>query len=137
MLQDTMLQKLSNYEVKAWLVEFDHFTATPILHEIQFWQIQTVQICHFCNSRGSEFWFLVNLTIFHVPNLPNSKFWVSKIARNDIFGPFEFVKIGFHVKLECQQSQALTSHFEHFSSIVHYIPCLPIYLLFIRAQIIN
>ena len=29
----------------------------------------------------------------------NSKFTVSKIAKNDIFGPFEFTKIGFHIKL--------------------------------------
>ena len=30
-----MLQKLSKYEVKAWLLlEFGHITATPILREI-------------------------------------------------------------------------------------------------------
>ena len=32
----------------------------------------------------------------------NSKFRLSKIATNDIFGPFEFTKIGFHVKSEWQ-----------------------------------
>ena len=32
----------------------------------------------------------------------NSKFWVSKIAKNDIFGLFEFAKVWFHVKLEWQ-----------------------------------
>ena len=39
----TMLQKLSKCEVKAWLLKFDHFTATQILRKNQFWQIQTVQ----------------------------------------------------------------------------------------------
>ena len=30
----------------------------------------------------------------------NSKLRVSKIAKNDIFGPFELAKIWFHVKSE-------------------------------------
>ena len=30
----------------------------------------------------------------------NSKFIVSEIAKNDISGPFESTKIGFHVKSE-------------------------------------
>ena len=38
--QYTMLQKLSKCEVKAWLLKFDHFTATQTLPEIKFWQIQ-------------------------------------------------------------------------------------------------
>ena len=32
----------------------------------------------------------------------NSKFRGSEIAKNDIFGLFEFTKIGFHVKSEWQ-----------------------------------
>ena len=32
----------------------------------------------------------------------NSKFKVSEIIQNDIFGPFEFTKIWFHVKSEWQ-----------------------------------
>ena len=39
----TMLQILSKCEV----MKFDHLTATPILCEIKFWWIQTVQKCHF------------------------------------------------------------------------------------------
>ena len=55
----------------------------------------------------------VFLAILEVPifdfskfeQLSNPKFTkilssVSKIAKNDIFGPFEFAKICFHVKLE-------------------------------------
>ena len=34
----------------------------------------------------------------------NSKFRVSKIAKNDIFGPFEFAKIWFHVKSEWRKN---------------------------------
>ena len=44
-----MLQKLSICEVEAGgltLLKFDHFTATPILRDITFWRIQTVQKCH-------------------------------------------------------------------------------------------
>ena len=54
-----------------------------------------------------------------------SKFQVSKIAKEDIFWLFEFAKICSNVKAERggkmikhQQSQALTSHFESFWSIV-------------------
>ena len=49
---------------------------------------------------------------------------IAKIAKNDIFGPFEFAKIWFHVNqsggkmIKFQQSQCLTSHFESFWSIV-------------------
>ena len=32
----------------------------------------------------------------------NSKLRMSKIAKNDIYGPFEFDKIWFHVKSEWQ-----------------------------------
>ena len=58
----------------------------------------------------------------------NSKFRVSEIAKNDIFDPFEFPKISFHVNIsrgkmiKFQQCHALTSHFESFWSIVHCIP---------------
>ena len=50
----------------------------------------------------------------------NSKLLISKIAKKDIFGLFEFAKIWFHVKfsslkiIKFQQSQVLTSHFESF-----------------------
>ena len=39
----------------------------------------------------------------------NSKFRVSEIAKNDIFGPFEFTKIWFHVKSEWQYNDQLSS----------------------------
>ena len=55
----------------------------------------------------------------------NSKFRVSEIVKNDILGPFYLIhqnlisrEIGLAVKLS-QKSQALTSHFESFWSIVH------------------
>ena len=45
------------------------------------------------------------------------KFGVSKMAKNDIFGPSEFANsIGKIIKF--QQIQALTSHYENFWSIV-------------------
>ena len=56
----------------------------------------------FGNFRDSEFWILVNLGLESCPNLLKSKFRTSKIVKNDIFGPFEFIKstkIWFHVEL--------------------------------------
>ena len=53
--QYTMLQKISKCEVKALtLLKFDDFTASPILHKIKFWQIQTVQNVIFGNFRDCE-----------------------------------------------------------------------------------
>ena len=47
-LGSTMLRKLSKCEVRGvTLLKIDHFTTTQILHEIKFWQIQTVKKCHF------------------------------------------------------------------------------------------
>ena len=56
------------------------------------------------------------------------------MAKNDIFEPFEFTKIGFHVISEyrkiikLQQSQALTSHFESFWSMAPLI-CQYLYII--------
>ena len=56
---------------------------------------------------------------------PISEFRVFKIGKNDIFGPFQFTKIWFHVKSggskseKCPFHAALTSHFESFWSIVY------------------
>ena len=47
-----------------------------------------------------NFEFLVNLGLECCLNLLNSKLRTSEIAKNDIFGPFEFAKIEFHVKSE-------------------------------------
>ena len=77
------------------------------------------------NFGHSELRLLKNLGPENWSNLLKSKFRTSKIGKNNIFGLFEFTKIGFHAKSEwqqnyqIQQSQALTSHFESFWSIVH------------------
>ena len=92
---------------------YDHFTATQILYEIKFWRIQTVQKC--C------FWQSLRCQVYQ-----KSKFRVSKVAKNDIFGPFELAEIWFLLNLsggkmiKFEQSQALTSQFESFWSIVIY-----------------
>ena len=72
---------------------FDHFTATQILREIKFWRIQTVKKCYFDNLATLNFEFLVNFELESCSNLLKSKFGVSKFAKNDIFGPFEFTQI--------------------------------------------
>ena len=41
-----------------------------------------------------------NWATFKSKMYQNSKFWVSKITKNDIFGPLELAKIWFHVKSE-------------------------------------
>ena len=85
------------------------------------------------NSYGPKisFWAILEVLNFEFSKfeqLPsskftkNSKFRVSKIAKNDIFGLFDYAKIFFQVKInkiiKFQQSQALNSHFESFWSIV-------------------
>ena len=100
------------------------FSITQILREIKFWQIQTVQKCHFGNFRDSELWIWENLGFESCSNVLKIKIHTSKMAKNDIFGPFEFAEIWFHVKsdggkvIKLHQSQALTSHFQSVWSIV-------------------
>ena len=69
-----------------------------------------------------NFEFLVNLGLESCSNSLKSNFRTSTTGKNDIFGPFEFANFtkkpsdGRIIKF--QQSQALTSHFESFWSIV-------------------
>ena len=74
-------------------------------------------------------WEVLNFDFSKFEQLSSPKFTKiqsseSKIAKNDIFGPFWFTKIWFHIiwsggkMINFQQSQALTSHFESFWSIV-------------------
>ena len=92
------------------LLKFDHLTATPILREIQYWRIQTVQKCNFLailevlNFDFSKFEQLSSPKF-----TKNSKFRVSKIAKNDIFEPFEYAKIWFHVKSELQLNDQIST----------------------------
>ena len=52
------------------MLKFDYFTATLMLHEIKFWQIQTAQKCHFLAILEFLILILVTLSNFQVPNLP-------------------------------------------------------------------
>jgi len=63
----------------------------------------------FGNFKGSEFWFFVFLINFQVPNSSKWKFRVSKFAKNNIFGLFEFTKIGFHVVSEWQKKDQIST----------------------------
>ena len=81
-------------------MKFDNFTATPILSEIKFWRIQTVQNVISGNFRDSELWILVNFWVEICSNLLKSEFKTSKIGINNIFKPFELPKIGFYIKSE-------------------------------------
>ena len=72
-----------------------------------------------------NFEFLVNLGLESCSNLLKSNFRTSKIAKNDVFGPFEITKFDFtKIRSGCRiikfrQSQAITSHFESYWSIVN------------------
>ena len=52
----------------------------------------------FGNFRDCELGIVVDLGLESGSNLLKSKFRTSKIAKNDIFGLFEFAKIQFYVK---------------------------------------
>ena len=92
-----MLQKLSKSEVKAWLC-----LNLIILREIKIWQIQTVQMSFLAILEVLNFDFSKFEQLSSPKFTKNSKFRVPKIAKNDIFGPFESTKIRFHIKLEWQ-----------------------------------
>ena len=84
------------------LLKFDNFTFTPDSREIKFWRIQTVHNVLFGNFRDSEFWILVHFGLESCSDWLKSKFRISKIAKNDIFEPFEYVNIWFLAKSECR-----------------------------------
>ena len=97
--------------------KFDNFTATQILREIEFW-------CRY--SKGSKMSFLAILEVLNFDFskfeelsssefTKNSKFRVSKIVKNDIFGPFEFDKIGFHAKPGWRYCQISTKSILNFT----------------------
>ena len=89
-----MLQKLSKCEVKAWLCR-NLINLLPLQFYVKshFEEFKQSKNVVFGNIRGSEFWFLVNLSNFQVQDLPKFKDLSDWIAKNDIFGPFEFAQI--------------------------------------------
>ena len=97
------------------LLKFDHFTATQILRENKFWWIQKVQNCYFCLE-------VLNFDISKFYQI--SKFRVSKLPKMTFLDFLNLPKLDFKQNLsgskmiKFQQSQALTSHFESFLSIV-------------------
>ena len=99
--QGTMLQKFWKCEVKAWLSW--NLIILPLLQFYMksnfgvFKQSKNVILTIF---RGSEFRFLVNLSNFQVQKLPKFKVLSLSNCQKWHFGPFEFTKIWFHVKLE-------------------------------------
>ena len=106
------------------LLKFDNFTTTSILHEIKFWRTQTVQKCHLWQFWRAELWILVNLGLESCSNWQKSKFLTSKIAKMTFLDclnspNFDFIQnLSGGKIIKFQQSQALTSHFEIFWSIV-------------------
>ena len=108
------------------LLKFDHFTATLIRLEIKFWRIQTVQKCHFLAILEShkfqfgEFWTWKLLKF--TKNQNSEPLTLPKMTFLKCFNsPFNFKQkwSGSRI-IQFWQTQALTSHFESFWSIV---PC--------------
>ena len=79
---------------------------------------------NFDNFRGSEFWFLVNLSNVQVPNLPKIQSSESlKLAKMTFLNRLNSSIFDFTENLSGSKmiSQAITSHFESFLSIVQVI----------------
>ena len=78
----------------------------------------------FGNFTGSEFWFLVNLRNFQAPSLPKFKVKSLNLPKMAFLYCLNSPILDFTQNLSgskiitFQQSQALTSHFESFCSIV-------------------
>ena len=96
-----MLQKLSKYEVKAWLC-WNLNTLLPLRFYVksnfsEFEQSKNVTCGNFGDTELKIFgkfgtWMLLKLL--------KSNFRTSKMVKNDIFWVFEFAKIWFHVNSE-------------------------------------
>ena len=93
-----MLQKLSKCEVKPWLC-WNVFMLPPLRFYMKsnFGNFKRSINVNFGNFRDCEFGNLVNLGLESCSNLRKSKFRTFEIVKNDIFGPFDFPKIWFHV----------------------------------------
>ena len=89
-----MLQKLSKYEYEAWL-----FWNSTILLQLQFYvkfnfgEFKQSKNDIYNSFRDSQLWILVNLGLESCSNWLKIKIEQSKIAKNDIFEPFEYAKI--------------------------------------------
>ena len=126
-----MLQKLSKSEVKADSVEIQLPSNSTCN---QFWLHLNIKKCLFYNCRDFEIWILVDLGLDNCSNSLKSKFRTSNIAKNDNFWTSKTLEIDFTQNLRCgkiikfQQSDALTSDFESFWSIVSWFlhTCNPI-----------
>ena len=86
----TMLQKLSKCEVKVWLC-WNLIILPPL---------RCYMKSHFGEFKCSKNVVFGNLRGFKYQIYQILKFRVTKIAKNDIFGLFEFAKIRFYVKSE-------------------------------------
>ena len=100
-LDHTTLQKLSKCEVKAWLC-WNLIILLPLRFYVKsnFGEFKRSKLSFLPILETLNFDFLVNLALGSCSNSLKSKFRTFKIAKNDIFGPFEFAKIVFHVKSE-------------------------------------
>ena len=98
----TVLQKLAKCEVKP-LLFWNVIILPPLRFYVKsnFGEFKQSKNDIFGNCRDSELWILVNLGLESCSNLLKSKFGTSKIAKINIFGLFEFPKLGFHVTSEC------------------------------------
>ena len=90
----TMLKKLSKCEVKVWNL----IILPPLRFYVKsnFRKFKLSKNVIFGNFRGSEFFEQLSSPKFIKIQSSESH----KIAKKDIFTPFDFTKIWFHVKLE-------------------------------------
>ena len=97
----TMLQKISNCEVKAWLCwNFIILSTLRFYVKSNFGKLKRSKNVIFANFTDSELLNLVNLGHESGSNLLKSNFRTSRIAKIDIFWPLECTQIGFHIKSE-------------------------------------
>ena len=117
-----MLQKLSKCEVKAWLC-WNLMILLPLRFYVKsnFGKCKRSKNVIFCNFRDSEVWILVNLGLESCSNILETKIQTLKNCQKR-----DFLTVWIRQNLiscygkiiKLQQSQALTSHFESFWSIV-------------------
>ena len=98
---DTVLQKLSKCEGKAWLC-WNLTILLPLRFCVKsnFGEFKRSKNVIFDNFRDSELRILVNFGLESCSKSIKIKIQNLKNCQNDIFGPFDFAKIWSHVKSE-------------------------------------
>ena len=82
------------------MLNFQKYSATKILHEINFGHFEATKSCHFDHLSSSKFWIFGNFWDFQVWYFQKMKIQSLQNFENKSFWPSEICQNWFHVKSE-------------------------------------